>query len=95
MRCHVTLQPFDEAVRLLRSGRSVRCSDLVSMLERLGFVARRGRRGNHRIVTHPRLPGFFGTSFDCGHGRDAQVRPDYVRKLRRVFETYEEDLRRP
>jgi hypothetical protein len=78
--------------RLHTGAGSLRCSELVSLLEALGFEVRRGRRGNHRIVTHPGLTDFLGTAFDCGHGRDAPVRPVYVRNVRRILEEHAETL---
>jgi hypothetical protein len=78
--------------RLDPRGPGIRCNELVRLLEALGFVVRRGRKGNHRSVEHPYLPGFRGTNFDCGHGRDPQVRRVYIRSLRRVIETHAEAL---
>ncbi|MEE4383950.1 MAG: hypothetical protein V2J02_18270 [Pseudomonadales bacterium] len=43
-------------------------------------------------MTHAGLDDFLGTSFDCGHGRDPEVRPVYVRKLRRVIEMHAQAL---
>ncbi|MEE4382285.1 MAG: type II toxin-antitoxin system HicA family toxin [Pseudomonadales bacterium] len=78
--------------RLGPAASAVRCRELVALLESLGFTVRRGRRGNHRIVTHAGLDDFLGTSFDCGHGRDPEVRPVYVHKLRRVIEMHAQAL---
>ena len=78
--------------RLNPAGRRLRCAELVRLLEDLGFEVRRGRRGNHRVVSHPRLPNFTSMSFDCGHGRDPQVRSSYVRKLRQMVREHAEAL---
>ena len=90
----MTLSPTVQTAleRLGPSASAVRCRELVALLESLGFTVRRGRRGNHRIVTHAGLDDFLGTSFDCGHGRDPEVRPVYVRKLRRVMEMHAQAL---
>lgn len=71
----------------------IRCSELVAMLESLGFTVRQGSRGGHRVYTHNSLEGFHSSSFDGGHGRDDLVKPVYVRKARQILLDHETDLR--
>lgn len=60
-------------------------------LERLKFVIKPVGSG-HKVVSHPLLAGFIGTNFDCGHGRDPQIKAAYVRKLAGVLETWQDKL---
>jgi len=72
---------------------NIRCSELVAMLESLGFTVRKGANGGHRVFIHNRLDGFYSSSFDGGHGRDDIVKPVYVRIVRRILLEHESDLR--
>lgn len=72
---------------------NIRCSELVAMLESLGFTVRKGANGGHRVFIHNSLDGFYSSSFDGGHGRDDTVKPVYVRSVRRILLEHETDLR--
>lgn len=83
----------DEALRQLRAGGQLRCNDVEKILRTLGFDVREGDRGGHRIVTHDGLPDFWSTSFDCGHGRNSDVKKPYVRNLARIIEDHRDELK--
>lgn len=83
----------DEALRQLRSGGQLRCGEIEKILRSLGFDVREGRRGGHRIVTHDGLPSFTSASFDCGHGRNGDVKKAYARHLARIIEDYRDELK--
>lgn len=72
---------------------NIRCSELVAMLESLGFTVRKGANGGHRVFIHNRLDGFYSSSFDGGHGRDDIVKTVYVRSAKRILLEHETDLR--
>jgi hypothetical protein len=85
----------DDVINLFRQKRrSLRCSEATQELERLRFRVRAGSQGGHRVVSHPELEGFRGTSFNGGHGADDEVRPGYPGKLIRVLEEHKEALER-
>jgi len=63
---------------------NLRCQEICDGLAHLGFKIR-NRRAGHKIVSHARLPHWFGTDFDGGHGQNNTVKPAYVRKLIRIL----------
>ena len=84
---------YDEVVAHLRQRpRTTTCKDLLRFLEGLGFVPRAGTRGNHYTYRHPKITGFRG-NFDCGHGRNPDVLPVYIRDVVTVLEEYESVLK--
>jgi len=71
---------------------SIRCGELTKLLERLGFEVREGKRGGHRLFFHCGLSGFTSASFNCGHGKNPEVKPPYISNILKILETYEEEL---
>lgn len=61
------------------------------ILENLGFTIKEGR-ANHKIVFHDGIQSFLSTSYDCGHGKDALIKPVYVGKVARVLTDHIRDL---
>ena len=68
------------------------CKDVTGELTELGFDIKDGRKGGHKIFTHEGLPDFISGSFDCGHGRNPEIKPAYIRNIIRTLETHSEDL---
>ena len=62
------------------------------MLESLGFEIRDGKSAGHKLVFHAGIPEFYSASFNCGHGKNPEVKRAYVRKLVRLLEQYEREL---
>lgn len=86
--------PLNQARQHLQASRkSIRCHELVELLESLGFTVRDGKRGGHKVFTHPHLPAFHSASFNCGHGRNPEIKPAYIRNVLRVLDTHEDELR--
>lgn len=79
--------------RLKASKKSIRCRELVELMESLGFDVRDGSRGGHKIYTHPHLPDFWSSSFNCGHGKDPEIKPAYITRVLRVLGDHDSDLR--
>jgi predicted RNA binding protein YcfA (HicA-like mRNA interferase family) len=85
----------DDVISLLQQKkRSLQCSEATQALESLGFRVRRGSKGGHRVVSHPGLKDFHGTSFNGGHGANDELKPGYVSSLIRVLKQYQEELER-
>jgi len=85
----------DVVARLTAEVASTRCVDLVQMLESLGFRVTNRANGNHRVYYHPelsRISTFTTANFDCGHGRNPEVKPQYVRNVLKVLRNYELEL---
>lgn len=84
---------YDEVVAQLTQRRNTTsCKDLLRLLEGLDFVVRAGRRGHHYTYRHPDIAGFRG-NFDCGHGRNPDVLPVYIRDILSVLSEYESILK--
>lgn len=82
-----------DVIDLLRQRKNtLRRSELTQALGSLGFHVRAGKKGNHRVVSHPGLKGFEGTRFDGGHGADAQIKLPYVLQMIKVIETWKDEL---
>lgn len=71
---------------------SLRCSEVVSGLMKLGFVIRSGKSNGHKTYSHPRLRDFFGAAFNCGHGKNPEVLSPYIRGILKVLRQYREEL---
>lgn len=85
----------NEAIEALQqAGASMRCSELQKILESLGFEVRDGKKQGHKVVTHPGLEGFFSSSYTCGHGKDPEVKRNYVRAMLSLVKKYEDELQK-
>ena len=69
-----------------------RSVELESLLTGLGFRLKARKKGGHTTYTHPKLPNFFGASFDRGHGKRPMVKACYIRDVANVLEEYEQVL---
>ena len=78
---------------LAGSGASVKCDELQKFLEDLGFKVQDGKKQGHKIVTHPGLENFYSTSYTCGHGKNPEVKPQYIKNIRKTLLQYQEELK--
>ena len=74
------------------SPKSIRCDELAKLLEDLGFDVRKGRQGGHRVFFHDDLSDFISGSYDCGHGKNPEIKPAYIRKVVRILKEHETEL---
>lgn len=83
---------LDQAITDLKAAKSsIRCEDLAAYLLGLGFEVRPGKAG-HKLVTHPGLEGFKSMSYNCGHGKNPEIKPAYVVNVLRALRQYESEL---
>lgn len=68
------------------------CQDISRALKRLGFEVRDGKLGGHKIYVHTGLSSFYSGSFNCGHGKNPEVKPAYVSKIIQVLTLYENEI---
>lgn len=73
------------------AGASMRCARLIKLLESLGFVVE-GDAG-HKKFKHPAIPSFYGSNFDCGHGKNPQVLRCYIRNVGKTLGDIEDEIR--
>jgi hypothetical protein len=94
MRCQmVGKDRFRDVLDALTTSKAaMRCQDLVSALQRLGFEVCAGRKQGHKIVLHRGIPNFWSDGFTCGHGRNPEVKPAYVTKIRKLLVRYETEI---
>ncbi len=77
--------------RLLEeSGATVKCSELRAHLEGIGFRIRDGKRAGHKIVTHSGLKDFSSTSYNCGHGKNPEIKPGYIKNILKTIKFLEQ-----
>ncbi|MDJ0823666.1 MAG: type II toxin-antitoxin system HicA family toxin [Paracoccaceae bacterium] len=85
---------IDEAIELLEVKRaSLKCAELIAMLEGFGFEVRES--GRHYVFKHSELReqlDFKASNFACKHGRNSGVKPGYVGKIKRMLTTQKDAL---
>lgn len=80
------------AIDRLSTRGSIRCEDMIRLLKGLGFAVRDGKKTGHKVITHPTLVNFTSAAITCGHGRNPEVKPIYVRRIRQLLETHADGL---
>lgn len=78
--------------RMSAAKRAIRCSDLTSMLQELGFEVRDAKSQGHKVYFHDGLPSFMSDGFTCGHGKNPEVKPAYITKIIRNLRGLETEL---
>ena len=86
---------YDSVCKELQAaGANLRCSRLGELLESLGFAIKSGKTEGHKIYTHSGLPSFTSSSYNCGHGRNGEVKPNYLVVVLRTLRLYRDELRK-
>jgi len=89
--------PISDTIQALENaGASMRCADLQKALESIGFEVKDRKKPGHKVVYHSRLSEmseFTTTSYTCGHGKNPEVKPAYVKKMLGVIRRYESELK--
>ena len=81
----------DNALKILRSRKPIRCRELITLLSSLDFDIRAGK-GGHKIFKHQGIKGLSG-SFNCGHNEGDEIKPPYIRDIRNYLEDFENSLK--
>lgn len=79
-------------VELNESGASIRCKALADMLSSLGFEVRDGKKSGHKVFVHHGLAGFTSGGYTCGHGKNPEIKPIYIKNVARLLKQYENEL---
>jgi len=79
---------------LLDGKGSLRCAEVSALLQQLGFAVRDGKRGGHKLYFHNGIPEFYSGSFNCGHGRNPEIKAAYITKIVRTIDTHEAALKK-
>ena len=84
---------LDEAKNRLSSGKgSIRCGEVKSILEDLGFTVKPRRKHGHYVYNHEALDGWWGANFACPHKSGDPVDKNYVTNILRVLRNYGTEL---
>ena len=84
---------FDGVVDRLRSaGASIRCQELAKMLASLRFEVRDGKKQGHKVFVHHGVSSFTSGGYTCGHGRNPEIKPVYIKKVVKLLKQYETEL---
>jgi hypothetical protein len=73
------------------AGASMRCNELISLLESLGFTVE-GKAG-HKKFKHASLPLFYGSNFNCGHGTNPQIKRCYIKSIGKTLDEFEDEIK--
>lgn len=85
---------LDQAKDTLKAKKAdMRCSEVIEILERLGFAVKSGKSPGHKVYSHTELPEFYTSSFNCNHGKNPQIKPAYITNILRVLGLHESALR--
>ena len=84
---------FDDVIKSLRSaGATVRCEELAKLLESLGFDVRDGKKQGHKVFVHHGIASFTSGAYTCGHGRNPEIKPVYIKNVITLLRQYELEL---
>jgi predicted RNA binding protein YcfA (HicA-like mRNA interferase family) len=84
---------LDSVIKGLRlAAASVKCKDLAKTLTSLGFEVRNGRKSGHKVYVHHGLTTFTTGGYTCGHGKNPEIKPVYVKKVAANLENYKSEL---
>ncbi len=87
---------YDMVMEKLKNSGTLKCSEFTYYLEILGFYIRNGKSPNHKICIHPNLSeitDFKTASFCCKHGRDGEVKKNYIKDIVKILKKYEPELK--
>lgn len=72
---------------------NVKCKDFTKLLGDFEFDVRDGKKGGHKIVTHPKLLSWHGSNYNCGHSSGADIKPNYIKAFLKIVKEHEDELR--
>ena len=64
----------------------LRCEEVKRLLESLGFEVKDGKKGGHKVYMHDGISEFYSSSFNCGHGKNPEIKVAYIRNIIGVIE---------
>ncbi|MEA3278869.1 MAG: hypothetical protein U9Q81_26965 [Pseudomonadota bacterium] len=62
------------------------------MLRSLGFEVRDGKKAGHKVFVHHGIAAFSSGGYTCGHGKNPEIKPVYVKRIARLIKQYEVEL---
>jgi|SRR5680860_1004075 hypothetical protein len=89
-----TVTVLDVKQALLSGKGNLRCTEIIALLQQLGFEVRAGKSRGHKLYFHDGLPEFHSGSFNCGHGKNPEIKPAYITKIVRTIDNHEAALKK-
>jgi predicted RNA binding protein YcfA (HicA-like mRNA interferase family) len=84
----------DEVIDKLQGSKTnLCCEDVKRLLVGLGFEVRDGKKGGHKIFVHDGLPSFQSGSFNCGHGKNPEIKPAYIKNIIKALNECKDELK--
>ncbi|PPK73897.1 hypothetical protein B0F87_1138 [Methylobacter tundripaludum] len=71
---------------------SLCCGKVKDILVSLGFEVSDGNKGGHKVFTHQGLPSFHSGGYNCGHGKNPEIKPTYIGNIIRILKRYQDEL---
>lgn len=68
------------------------CEEVKRLLVSLGFEVRDGKQGGHKVFFHQGVPGFMSAAFNCGHGKNPEIKPAYIGKIIQIPKQHHAEL---
>jgi len=68
------------------------CGEVKDLLVNLGFEVIDGNKGGHKVFTHQGLPSFHSGGYNCGHGKNPEIKPAYIGKIITILKRYQDEL---
>ena len=82
----------DAIDQLSQNKKTTKCSEMIALLESLGFDVTTGKAENHKVFVHMHLDQFHSSGFSCEHGKDKALKLPYVLSVIRVLKMHTDDL---
>jgi hypothetical protein len=74
------------------AGASMRCSEMKTCLESLGFTVRDGKKIGHKVFIHDELEVFLSGSYTCNHGRNPEIKRPYINSVLKTLKMHKAEL---
>ena len=85
-------QQLDAVLAQLCAGGGIRCQKLADLLTSLGFEVRDGKKAGHKVFVHHGIASFTSGGYTCGHGRNPEIKPVYIKNVAKLLKQYESEL---
>lgn len=79
-------------LQLKEQAGSSRCTEVGYLLKKLGFEVKNGKNGGHKIIFHDYLPNFTSSSYNCGHGKNPEIKKPYIKNILKILDLYKDDI---
>lgn len=83
---------IEDILERLGSGGAIRCQELAEMMVSLGFEVRDGKKSGHKVFVHHGVHSFTSGGYTCGHGRNPEIKPVYIKKVVKLLKQYKTEL---